>query len=42
MEIYQHWLTPASQSDLSTEEDDHDHEARAIIEQTAINREEMS
>lgn len=58
VEIYQHWLIPASQSFSSTEEgenkvcqehglshqhEDHDHihEARTIIEQTAINREGM-
>jgi nitrile hydratase len=58
VEIYQHWLTPASESYSSTKEDahehdaghqhgdhhhhhdhDHIHEARAIIEQTAIDRE---
>ncbi|CAF1328208.1 unnamed protein product [Rotaria sp. Silwood1] len=58
VEIYQHWLMPASQSHSSTEDDeeegshehdcghqhndhthDHIHEARPIIEQTAINRE---
>jgi len=59
VEIYQHWLTPASESYSSTKEDenehdaghqhgdhhhhhhdhDHIHEGRAIIEQTAIDRE---
>ncbi|CAF1106476.1 unnamed protein product [Rotaria sordida] len=58
VDIYQHWLMPASQSDSSIEENkdedyqkynfdhqhkdhdhDHIHEARAIIEQTAIDRE---
>lgn len=62
VEIFQHWLIPASQSCSLTEEEgeqhevhhehavghehkdhqhDHIHEARAIIEQTAVNREGM-
>jgi hypothetical protein len=59
VEIYQHWLMPASEPYSSTEEEDEDHhhhehdhdhphedhdhdhihEARAVIEQTAVNRE---
>ena len=59
VEIYQHWLMPASQTDCSIEEKeqschelasdhehhdhdhdhDHIHEARAIVEQTAVDRE---